>query len=217
MDYSRFVREREGCLETSITSYKKGQSRVTLIACDHVAEEDYFKTLEEKANRHDIVLYEHFAKDERRKQEADAFGLRFQPYVIEYDSLPANWIDGEESLEAETEDAESQNGAAEIIEDTLPLVIALQKEAMESGTKEDNIRMKLQLLYEEPFKAFSDAMGESLEPRRRSVIRRFKELDSETSSVVILYGAGHAAYLEQYLLAQGYEETNKEWIPSIRI
>lgn len=87
---------------------------------------------------------------------------------------------------------------------------------MESGTKEANIRMKLKLLYEEPFKAFSDAMGKSLEPRRRSVIRRFEGLDSESSSVAILYGAGHAVFFEQYLLAQGYEETTKEWLPSVR-
>lgn len=72
MDYSGVVREREGNLETSITSYKKGQSLVTLIACDHVAEEDYFRTLEEKANGHDIVIYEPFAKNESRKQGPSA-------------------------------------------------------------------------------------------------------------------------------------------------
>lgn len=217
MDYSGFIRVREGNLETSITSYRKGKSLVTLIACDHVAEEDYFKTLEEKANAHDIVIYEPFAKDETRKGEAEAFGLHFQPYAIDYGNLPSHWLDGEERIDIEPEDIEVQGEAEDIIKEIVPLVMVLQQEAMESGTKEDNIRMKLRLLYEEPFQAFSDVMGRSLEPRRRFVIRTFEELDSESNSVAFLYGAGHAVFFEQYLLAQGYEEATKGWIVSVRM
>ncbi len=216
-DISAFLREHDGDLETSITTYKKGSSIVTILACDHTAETGYFQTLKEKADSHDYVLYEPFEKDDTHpmKSEADAFSLVFQPYAIDYGNLPSHWINGEDSITMESGDSVIQQAIETALQKILPLITAMQTQAMQGGTKTDNIQMKLTLLFDEPFKNFNYFIGQSMEPRQRSVISKFEGLNHENTSVALLYGAGHAVFFERYLLENDYEVLSKEWLKSV--
>ncbi len=212
MDLDGFMRLNGGCLETSVTTYQKGSSGVTLIACDHLAEQDYFSALEDIAAVHDLVVYEPFTRGEGDGRTPN--GLISQAYAIDYSSLPAQWVDGEQDVRPTLGDRLLGALVPLFAMPLMPRIAGVMREAS-SGDRASSNAAKLSLFTDWPLRQFNTLVGLSTAARRRAALETLGSLEAEGKSISLLYGAGHAPYLERSLLERGYVETGKEWLASV--
>lgn len=213
MDYADFMRLNCGSLETSCTTYRKEDCLVTLLACDHLAEEGYFRTLEDIANLHDVVIYEPFSRGEGNGRAPN--GLISQEYAIDYASLPEKWVNGEADITPTLRDRLAGALVSLLAMPLMPLFARTMRQAASADRAAANAA-KLSFLTAFPLRQFNSLVGLSTEARRRAATGTFESLESPGKSLAFLYGAGHAPYLEQYLLDRGYVETRKEWLVSVK-
>ncbi|MDQ8190777.1 hypothetical protein [Roseibacillus persicicus] len=89
-DFIRVVEdEKQAQLQTSITTYRKGDTSITLIGAIHIADEDYFQALNKEFTKYPVLLFELIGgenaaktlngKPREKEEEADgrpAEGLR---------------------------------------------------------------------------------------------------------------------------------------------
>lgn len=211
----KFMRESNGNLETSITSYKKDRSEASIIACIHMAEQDYFKALENKANEHGIVLYEPTFKAENKRKEADSFGLVYQPFAIDYSNLPKNWVCAEDKVKTRFKDYLYLGLAVPVCIVLSPLFLCLRKD-LKSGSKKGFIETTLKMLNSTPYKQLNSLISRMVKPRTKSAVEKYEELNKGYDSIAFLYGAGHTPYLEKCLLNKGYKQIKKDWVTAIR-
>lgn len=214
--YNKFIRQNKENLETSITSYNKGTSLVSIIAYDHIGEKDYFQTLEEKVNEHDIVLYEPFNKNKANQKQAELFELTSQGFAIDYTKLPKNWINAENSAKTKIKDFFYIGLTILSAIPFIPFFLYLRKN-LKNGEKEELIKITIKMFESSPYKQLNSLVGKALEFRRRSAIKNFERINKHNDSIAFLYGAGHASYFEKYLLDKGYTEMKKEWLTAIKI
>ncbi len=232
--------EKAARLETALTRYAKNGVTVDLIGAVHIADADYFRTLNESFEGYDAVLFEGIGAAPRGRALDDApapdnlqglhkiyqtaarwLDLAYQMAEIDY--LRPNLVHADLSAaafrEMQAERKESiltfmlKSGRSPQPEVKQPTTFGLLKAAL----KRDKNALKLQLVHtlgagDDQIAAIAGDSVIVTDRNLKCLAVLEEQIALDHTNLAIFYGAAHFPDMEQRLLDDGWEKTAEEWL-----
>lgn len=243
-EYIRLVRGEYGSeLQTAVETFERDGIIIDLYGAVHMADREYYRTVQRDLDQYDTVLYEGIKQDDTPNRETQSLnlvqngmarllGLQFQKDGISY--IGSNMVHAdidasalEQSLDGQQLSPLSDLLTPEQMENLEPIFNALGSLVDEYFRANPQIRSQIksqfaqQITQTDISKQLPPQMKKAIIDDRNQIVMNKLSMQLRDypmkREIAIFYGAGHNPDFAQRLLAQGWTRGEKVWKTAWRI